>query len=210
LIGSFWDQSWFDRLCSVLSRCGRRIDWFGNNKSPWFDLSPESLAKAGITAHGIVPEDRLARELAKYPFVIVPVGGLDEKDSNTGVARLSLPGRILFAVSTANTPVLVVGSPRTCGARFVSHFGVGEVVPYDAQAILAAMDRMSQPEAQLRMRQAAAKIAAALSDRGISEWLRQSIHLGVPADHRFEDLFSGYDAAIDLDRETVLSAASGQ
>jgi hypothetical protein len=92
----------------------------------------------------------------------------------------------------------------------VSHFGVGEVVPYDAQAILAAMDRMSQPEAQLRMRQAAAKIAAALSDRGISEWLRQSIHLGVPADHRFEDLFSGYDAAIDLDRETVLSAASGQ
>jgi len=49
LIGSFWDQSWYDRLCSVLSRCDCRIDWFGNNKSPWFDLSPPSLAKAGIT-----------------------------------------------------------------------------------------------------------------------------------------------------------------
>jgi hypothetical protein len=210
LIGSFWDQSWFDRLCAAVSRCGRGIDWFGNNKSPWLDLSPRTLAKAGIEAHGIVPEDRLAREIRKYPFVIVPVGALDGKESNMGVARLSLPGRILFAVATANTPVLVVGSPGTCGARFVAHFGVGEVVPYDARAVSDAMDRMSQPEAQQRMRRAAVRIAPVLSDRGIPEWLWQSIELGVPADSRFEGLFSGYDGAIDLDSESALATASGR
>lgn len=206
LIGSFWDQSWFDRLCSVLGQSGRKTDWFGNNQSPWLDLSPKELRKAGIRAQGIVPENQLARELAKYPFVIVPVGALDERESNRGVARLSLPGRILFAVATSHTPVLVVGSSRTCGARFVVHFGVGEVVPYDAGAVSAAMDRMSQPEAQARMRQAAQKIAPALSDRGISAWLEQSIALGAPADRRFEELFSGYDAAIELDCESALAS----
>jgi hypothetical protein len=198
LIGSFWDQSWYDRLCAVLSECDSSIDWFGNNKSPWLDLSPGSLAKAGITAHGIVPEDQLARELRNYPFVVVPVAALDETESNAGVARLSLPGRILFAGATSHTPVLVVGSRRTCGARFVAHFGLGEVVPYEASAVAAAMDRMRQPAAQVRMRQAAARIAPVLSDRRITDWLAQSIEQGAPADRRFEDLFSGYDGAIDL------------
>ncbi len=208
LLGSFWDQSWFDRLCSALAGCGRKIDWFGNNKSPWFELSPKQLAKAGIEAHGIVPEDRLARELARYPFVIVPVGALDEKDSNKGVARLSLPGRILFAAATSQTPVLIVGSPHTCGARFVAHFGIGEIVPYDTHAISAAMDRMSKPDAQQRMRQAAARIAPPLSDHGVSEWLWESIELGVPADRRFEDMFTGYDSTIDFASSIVATAAA--
>jgi len=197
LLGSFWDQRWYDRLCEIVGQSGWEIDWFGNNKSPWFDLSPKRRAKAKIVAHGIVPEDELARELVKYPFVIVPVGALDGTESNAGVAWLSLPGRILFAAAASHTPVLIVGSARTCGARFVKHFGIGEVVPYDAATVSAAMDRMSQPENQQRMRQAAARIAPALSDRGIGDWLKQSIDLGAPADGRFEDLFSGYDAAID-------------
>jgi hypothetical protein len=198
LLGSFWDQRWYDRLCGVLSQCGCRIDWFGNNKSPWFDFSSAKLAAAGITAHGIVSEDRLARQLSEYPFVIVPVGALDDADSNRGIAWLSLPGRILFAIATSHTPVLIVGSPRTCGARFVAHFGVGEVVPYDATAVSAAMDRMSQPATQRRMREAAAKIGPVFSDAGISDWLAQSIENGEPADRRFEDLFHGYDSRMDL------------
>jgi len=207
LIGSFWDQTWYDRLCAVLSRCDCSIDWFGNNKSPWLDLSPKRLAPAGITAHGVIPEERLARELAKYPFVIVPVGTLDEKESNTGVAKLSLPGRILFATATSHTPVLIVGSDSTSGARFVTHFGVGEVVPYDATAVRAAMNRMNEPAAQQRMRQAAAKIAPVLSDGGVSNWLAQSIERGVPVDRRFEDLFQGYESAMDLKRNSLVAVA---
>jgi hypothetical protein len=130
-------------------------------------------------------------------------------ESNKGVASLSLPGRILFAVATSHTPVLIVGSDRTCGARFVAHFGVGEVVPYDASAVSAAMDRMSEPKVQMRMRQACARIGPMLSDRGISDWLAQSIELGTPADSRFEDLFSGYDADIDRHLGFAVAKAAG-
>ena len=199
LIGSFWDQSWFNRLCAALADCACEIDWFGNNKSRWLTYSEAHLACAGITAHGILPEGQLAARLKEYPFVIVPASTLEAGEVNTGVARLSLPGRILFALATSHTPVLVVGHSRTCGARFVTHFGVGEVVPYDSTLISEAMDRMSRPENQRRMRQNAARIASALSGSGVPDWLERSIELGRPADNRFEDLFAGYDAVIALD-----------
>jgi len=115
------------------------------------------------------------------------------------VARLSLPGRILFALATSHTPILLVGSSETCGARFVTQFGVGEVVPYDARKIAHAIDRLSQPESQTCYRQRAAHIAPALSDRDVADWLAASIELGTPADRRFEDLFAAYDPVIDLD-----------
>jgi hypothetical protein len=193
LLGSFWDQSWFDRLCSALAGCGRTMDWYGNNRSPVVRFPPEDLARAGITALGVVPEERLAGELRRYPFVIVPVGALDQKESNRGVASLSLPGRILFAAATSHTPILVVGSERTCAARFVKHFGIGETAPYEASAVAAAMDRLSRQDAQSEMRRNAAGIARTFSDAGIVEWLATSIELGKPADSRFEDAFAGYD-----------------
>ncbi len=194
LLGSFWDQSWFDRLCAVLRRSRCRVDWYGNNQSPWLKFPPQALAQAGITAFGVVPEDRLAAELRKYPFVIVPVAALDDKETNKGVASLSLPGRILFAASTSHTPLLLVGSGNTCGARFVRHFGIGEVVPYEAAKVAAAMDRLVDPTTQAAMRRKAASIAPAFSDRGIAAWLAASIEQGRPADTRFEDVFSGYNA----------------
>jgi hypothetical protein len=198
LIGSFWDQSWFDRLCLVLEGCNCQIDWFGNNHSPWVRFPPDSLRRAGIVARGIVPEDQLAIELAKYPFVLVPAGALDGTETNTGVARLSLPGRILFTVAASSSPVLVVGSPDTCGARFVTHFGIGEVAPYDAVQISRAMDRLTKPENQGMLRQRAATLAPKLSDAGLGEWLARSIMLSTPADSRFEGLFEGYDGALNL------------
>jgi len=210
LLGSFWDQKWFDRLCSVLSGCDCEIDWFGNNKSPWLNFAQGSLASAGIKPHGVIPEHQLADMLKKYPVIIIPVSALDGGDANAGVARLSLPGRILFALATSHTPILIVGDPRTCGARFVNHFDVGEVVPYDSRKIGDAIARMSKPENQTRMRRRAATIAPALSDYDIGDWLARSIELGAPADSRFEEFFAGYDPAIDLDEcHGVIKAAAG-
>ncbi len=193
LLGSFWDQSWFDRLCDILSTCNYQIDWYGNNRSPWFRFPPEDLQRAGITPLGVVPEDRLAVELPRYPFVIIPVGVLDSDDHNKGVASLSLPGRILFALSVSHTPLLLVGSERTCGARFVKHFGLGEVVPYEARSVKAAMERLSDPETQANIIRNAARIAPHFSDAGVAQWLEQSIELGEPVDQRFESVFTGYD-----------------
>ncbi len=195
LLGSFWDQMWFDRTCNALAGSGAKIDWYGNNKSPWLEFPEESLERAGITALGLYAEDKLVRRLREYPYVIVPIGTLEQKERNTGVARLSLPGRILFAVAAAHTPMLLIGSEETCGARVVRHFGLGEVVPYDREAIAGAVERLTRLESQRRIRGHAVAIAERLSDKGVGVWLQKSIELGRPADDRFESLFAGYDTA---------------
>ena len=193
LVGSFWDQTWFDRTCDALEGCGRRIDWFGNNQSPWVQFPAEDLERAGIRAMGLVPEERLAEELRRRPFVVVPAGTLEEAGGNAGVARLSLPGRILFAVAVSHTPILVLGSEKTCGARFVRHFGLGVVSPYEPGAVRAAIEELAHPARQRECRRNAAAIADSLSTRGVGRWLEVSIERGRPADDRFEKLFLGYD-----------------
>jgi len=199
LLGSFWEQRSFDLLCAALEPSQCEIDWFGNNRSPWVRFDAEKMRAARIRAHGVIPEDRLAEVLKTYSFVIVPVAPLDGAEASPGVARLSLPGRILFTVAASQTPVLVVGSAATCGARFVKHFSVGDAVPYDARRIAAAIDRLSTPEEQRRLRQSAMRIGPALSDGGVGDWVASSLELGRPADARFNDLFSGYDGAIEVD-----------
>jgi hypothetical protein len=208
LLGSFWDQSWFNQLCDTLEPSHYRIDWYGQNRSPWLRFPPGDLTRAGITPFGILAEDRLTQELRKYPFVIVPCGVLDGKEANPGVASLSLPGRILFAAATSHTPILLVGSERSCGARFVERFGIGVTVPYDAAKLAEAMKRLSEPQLQTEMRGRAAAIAGVLSDRGVVDWLRAAIERGKPPDSRFEDLFAGECPARGLSRNNAAGVAA--
>ena len=208
LLGSFWDQSWFDQLCAALEPSHYRIDWYGQNRSPWLKFPPEDLARAGITPFGILPEERLAVELRQYPFVIVPCGALGGKETNVGVASLSLPGRILFAAATSHTPILLVGSERSCGARLIERFGIGVTVPYDAARLAEAMQRLSQPQLQAEMRRKAAAIAGDLSDRGVVDWLWKAIERGEPPDSRFEDLFAGACPARGPSRDNAAPAAT--
>jgi hypothetical protein len=193
MIGSFWDQSWFDRLCAALVPTGYSIDWFGNNRSPFVKFPKEQLLRARINPRGIVSEDQLAIELREYPFVIVPTGTFDPSETNTPVTLLSLPGRIPFATAVSQTPILVVGSTSTCASRFVKHFGIGQTVGYDRRELKDAMDRLRDPKAQVAMRSNAARIAPAFSDCGVVEWLQESMELGRAADNRFEDAFEGYE-----------------
>jgi hypothetical protein len=192
LFGSIWDQTWFDRLCAALEPTGYAIDWFGNPRSPWLEFSAQKLARARVRTLGMAAEERLAIELRRYPFAIVPTGTFDDAESHQYAASLSLPGRIIFAAAVSQTPILVVGSTRTCASRFVKNFGIGETVPYDAAALKAAMDRLSGPRIQQEMRGSAARIGPLFSDLGVVGWLKQSIELGRAADARFEEVFAGY------------------
>jgi hypothetical protein len=133
---------------------------------------------------------------------------LGGKDSNSGVACLSLPGRILFAAATSHTPILLVGSDCSCGARFVERFGIGVTVPYDAARLAEAMKRLSEPQLQAEMRRKAAAIAGALSDRGVVEWLWEAIERGNPPDSRFEDLFAGGCPARGSSRDSATRVAA--
>ena len=52
----------------------------GQNRSPWVNF-PAGSGRAGITPFGIVPEERLALDLRKYPFALVPCAPLEGRES---------------------------------------------------------------------------------------------------------------------------------
>jgi hypothetical protein len=121
---------------------------------------------------------------------VVPTSELKgDVAESEAIAALSLPGRILFAVAAAHTPIIVVGSERTPAAALVRRHGLGEVVPYDAGAFKAAADRLRRPEVQAEVRERARRLAPSLSDAGVGDWLDRSLAAGAPHDDRFERLF---------------------
>ena len=188
ILGSIWSQSWLDRLKQTLTEARLVCDWYGNNKAPYLQTTDKELMEAGINAQGLVPEDVLAERLKSYPYVIVPSGSLDERDGARHLAELSLPGRILFAVATSNTPVIVLGSETTPAARFVREMDVGMSANYDPESLCSAIERVTKQGTQARMRENAVRIASAFSADGISNWVFRSLELGRPADDRFERL----------------------
>lgn len=192
LLGSFWSKNWFDRICDVFSKLDYKLTWYGDNKPSWMILDEQSMRKSNIHPAGVIPENELVDRLREASFVVVPVSMLDEEETNVGVASLSLPGRILFAVATAHIPVLVIGSPLTCAAHFVQYFDLGEVAPYTEADVQAAIHRIQDPDRQKQIRQNAARIGPQLSSKNLSDWLYKSLNKNVIHDDRYEVLFQHY------------------
>ena len=190
LLGSVWSREWLDRLVAVLSKAGEALDWYGNHQAPGLRLDAADLASMPLRPHGVVAEPALAEALLGHPFAVVPTDALDGPPTeHTAIAELSLPGRILFAVATAQVPILVVGSDRTAAAAFVRRHGIGRVVPYDPPALAAAAAELRNPEVQAKLRARATALAPLLSDAGVGEWLRRSVGEGRAHDDRFDRLF---------------------
>lgn len=190
LIGSLWSQQWFELLSTSIKDAGAQLDWYGNTKYPWMQDTPEQLKQRGINPCGLLPEDKLAKILSTYPYIIVPTGTLDERDDHHELSRLSLPGRIIFALATANIPIIVVGSQDTSAAHFVQRFNIGVTCDYDGESLRQAIEQVTNVKTQQQMRQNAAVIASKFSAERINQWLWKSIDLGKPSDLRFEELFS--------------------
>lgn len=188
LVGSMWSKRWLTLLMEAVQGAGERLDWYGQLQ-PFYEISQDSLAEAGITVKGLVPETQLIQFLRTAPYVVVPTGVLDEEEDRIDLGQLSLPGRILFAMATANTPVVILGSEKTSAAHFVRRFGIGTVSSYTAKGFRSAVEYVSDPENQASMRRKAAAVASRFSSEGVDQWLWQSLELGKPADPRFEDLF---------------------
>ena len=178
LVGSVWGRGWFDRLKTVIHDSGLACHWFGNHQSPIFRITAEELVEARIQAQGVVVEEVLADQLRRFPFAIVPTGTLDESDDAAWASALSLPGRILFILATSNTPIILLGSPKTPAARLIEHFRIGFCCDYTAESFLSAVQRVMDPEYQAEMRANAVRIAPKLSAEGIGEWIDRSLELG--------------------------------
>ena len=189
LLGSIWSQKWFTALCESTVKTGVKLDWFGNSQYYWLTQAETELQDQGIYPQGLYPEDQLAEALKTYPFVVVPTGTLDERDDQPQLSQLSLPGRILLALAVSNTPVILLGSPKTSAANFIRRFGVGVVCDYTPESFQQAVAHVLDPENQGRLRDNALKVAESFSDRDIDQWLWQSLAKGEPADDRFESIF---------------------
>lgn len=187
-LGSIWSQQWFQALCESIQGAGVKLDWFGNSQYSWLTESEAELQAKGIYPQGLYPEDRLAEKLRDYPFVVVPTGTLDERDDQPQLSQLSLPGRILFNLATANTPVILLGSPRTSAANFINRFEIGIVCDYTAENFSAAVDYVLDPNNQKKIRENMVKVAASFSDNQIDDWIWQSLADGQAADLRFESI----------------------
>jgi FkbM family methyltransferase len=188
LIGSIWSRQWFNSLCESVAGAGVKLDWFGNSQYYWLTESEDELQAKGIYPQGLSPEGKLAETLKDYPFVVVPTGTLDERDDQPQLSQLSLPGRILFALATSNTPVILLGSPRTSAANFINRFKIGTVCDYTPESFKAAVDYVLDLDNQKMMRENAVKVAKAFSDKGIDDWIWQSLADRQAADSRFESI----------------------
>ena len=190
LLGSLWSKKWYDSLCQTLINTGIRLDWYGNTQYYWMSDSYEAMLHKGITSYGVLPEYQLVDQLRMYPYVVVPTGMLDEQDDRVELSQLSLPGRIIFALAAANTPVILLGSDKTSAARFVKQFQIGLVSDYTTASFREAVDHITKLTIQNEMRQTMAGIAKEFSAEGITKWVWNSLALGEACDRKFEKLMS--------------------
>ncbi len=186
LLGSIWSPQWFQSLLESIQGAGIKLDWYGNSNYYWLKESAAELEKWGLYSQGLYPEEQLGQQLQAYPFVIVPTGTMDERDDRTELSRLSLPGRIIFNLAAANTPVILLGSNKTSAANFINRFQIGVVCDYTPESLAAAVNYVLNPENQQRMRENAVKVAAKFSDQDINDWVWQSLEKEQAADDRFE------------------------
>ncbi len=191
LIGNMWGQRWLDLLRATFRGTGFKVDWFCNQKTPaGLVFDRDEMRGDGITFNEPVPEASLPELLRNYAFAVVPTDLLDgaSPPSVRAIAELSLPSRIPTMVAMSHIPVLVVGHPDTCAARFVNRFSLGAVVPYQAEAVSEALQSLCAPATQIAIRGRAARLAGQLSAAGSADWIWRSLANGAPCDLRYETL----------------------
>jgi hypothetical protein len=191
LLGNIWGQQWLEMLRVVFRGAESQVDWYCNQKDPvGLDFDREALERDGIRLCAPISEANLPGILARYGYAVVPTDTLDgwSPPSVQAIAELSLPSRIPTMITTAHIPVLVIGHPKTCAARFVTRFELGEVVPYQRDAVTAATKRLLTTENQTAIRQRAATLSSSFSSHNSADWIWRSLAIGAPCDHRFEDL----------------------
>ena len=190
LVRNIWSQQCLEHLREAIKGSNIRIDWYFNNyyNPAWLTIDKEELAQEGIFVYPPLAESDLRQTLRKYKFAVIPSGKLDTTDNIQNIARLSLPTRIPFILTTSNTPLLVLGSKSTAAARFVTRFEVGMVCDYHAEAVEQAVNFLDSLETQKIMRQNAVSVANNFSSQGIGRWLWDSLENGKPSDNKFEDL----------------------
>ncbi len=170
---------------------GYQVDWYCNQKNPAaLDFNRKEMERDGIRLCAPIAEADLPEVLSRYAYAVVPSDALDGKSPPAvqAIAELSLPSRIPTMITTSHIPVLVIGHPNTCAARFVSRFMLGQIVPYEPAAVQRAVALLLDPENQSIIRQRAADLSPSFSSRDSDAWIWRSMAAGQACDLRYENL----------------------
>lgn len=191
LLGNIWGQRWLEMLRKTFRGSGYQVDWYCNQKNPAaLDFDRNEMEHDGIRLCAPIAEADLPEVLSRYAYAVVPSDTLDGQSPPAvqAIAELSLPSRIPTMVTTSHIPVLVIGHPNTCAARFVSRFQLGEIAPYEPAAVQGAVERLLKAENQSIIRARAAKLSPSFSSRDSDEWIWRSMAAGQACDLRYEEL----------------------
>jgi hypothetical protein len=188
MIGNLWNADLVTRFTETVRGSGLQINWYGNAGKPFIDLDQQELAQAGIHLKSLVPEEQLIRALRKADYAVVPGGMLDETDTHNWLAKTSLPSRIVYLITTANLPILVLGHPDTAAARFVTELGIGTVCSYDPSKFARSVQAITDPIVSARIRKSASALSPIFSSQGLFQWIRASAARQEPVDDRFASL----------------------
>jgi hypothetical protein len=131
--------------------------------------------------------------------VIVPSDPGDAGDHEAALGAMSLPTRMPFVLATAGAPMIVLGRAETAAGAFVERFKVGRVVPYEGSALRAAIEALSEPAEQAKLRANAAAVAHRFSFAGAYDFVFSTILGGGRwPDDRFESLLPPNPTTLDI------------
>ena len=188
MIGNLWNADLVSRFVETIRDSGLRIEWYGNAGKPFVALDQQELAHAGIHLKSLVPEEQLISALRKADYAVVPSGMLDEADTHNWLAKTSLPSRIIYLMTTANLPILVLGHPDTAAARFVTELQIGAVCSYGPKEFAMSVEAITDPNVSARIRKSASALSPTFSAEGLLQWIWASAARGKPVDDRFAKL----------------------
>jgi hypothetical protein len=188
MIGNLWSEELVGRFIETIKESGLSINWYGNAGKPFVQLEPDELAGAGIHLKSLVPEEQLVSELRLADYAVVPSGTLEENDTHHWLAKASLPSRIIFLLTTANLPIIVLGHPETAAAQFVTKLRIGTVCPYSSDRFREAVYSVTRPSSSEEFRGNAFALSPIFSSKNLLRWIEESSAQGKPADERFAKL----------------------
>ncbi|HEY0790886.1 MAG TPA: hypothetical protein VGD78_07460 [Chthoniobacterales bacterium] len=190
IIGNVWSSEVLQSLRDTVKASGLAVDWYGNAGKPFIQLDEVELAAEGIVLHPNLTDEPLVQALRECDYGIMPSGTLSANLEHDWLFRASLPSRLIYLLTTAHLPLIVLGDPETAAAQFVTRLGLGTTAPYEAERFSAAVTDVTSPGRQRQIRAAAAALAPAFVSEPVAAFVWKSVEKGRPLDERYEVLFA--------------------
>jgi hypothetical protein len=188
IIGNVWSAEVLQRLRETIKASGLTVDWYGNAGKPFIQLKEAELVAEGITLHPNLTDEPLVQALRQCDYGIMPSGTLDGNLEHDWLFRASLPSRLIYLLTAAHLPLIVLGDPETAAGQFVTRLGLGTTIPYEAERLSAAVAEVTAPERQRQIRAAAAALAPTFVSEPVTAFVWKSVEKGRPLDERYEIL----------------------